>query len=173
MASVPNRFCAATAPRQQMNCGWMISSWRSRYSRQAAASTGNGRAVARRPAAKDVENVDVLAAHLHSLGDDVVEELTRPAHKRLAETVFVGPGGFAAKDQSGVRVAHAENRLGSGPGQFGATACRAATSRATAAKAAQRGSAGAGAAGRGWATASPAGSAAAGGGCPSELFSRA
>ena len=29
-------------PRQQMNSGWMISNWRSRNSRQAAASTGSG-----------------------------------------------------------------------------------------------------------------------------------
>ena len=39
---VPSRFWAATAPRQQMNSGWMIASCSSRYSRQLAASWGNG-----------------------------------------------------------------------------------------------------------------------------------
>ena len=118
--SVPKRFCAATAPRQQMNSGWIIASWRSRYSRQLAASSGSGGAVARRPAAEDVENINVLAAHFHPFDDDVGQQLAGAAHERLAEPVFVGPGGLAAEDQPSVGIAHAEDGLGPRSGQFGA-----------------------------------------------------
>ena len=69
------------------------------------------RAVVRRPAAEDVHDVNVLAAEFHALGDDVGKQLTRPADERFALPIFVRARGLADKDQLGMRIADAENRL--------------------------------------------------------------
>ena len=95
---------------------------------------GQGRAVVRRPALEDVEDVDVLALQRAGL-DDLVEQLAGAAHERLALAVFVGPGASPKKHEPGLRIADAEDRLRSRAGQFG-TACRRPPRRATAARAA-------------------------------------
>ena len=95
------------------------------------------RAIVRRPAAEDVHDVNVLAAELHALGDDVGKQLTRPADKRFALPIFVRARGLADKDQLGMRIADAENRLraiGTSTGQR----VQAATCLATSARASSR-----------------------------------
>ena len=69
------------------------------------------RAIVRRPAAEDVHDVNVLAAEFHAFGDDVGKQLTRPADERFALPIFVRARGLADKDQLGMRIADAENRL--------------------------------------------------------------
>ena len=78
------------------------------------------RAIAGRAAAEDVQDVDVLAAHLHALDDDVGEQLAGPAHERLATPIFVGAGRLAAKDQPRIGISHAKDRLDACAGQLAA-----------------------------------------------------
>ena len=95
------------------------------------------RTIVRRPAAEDVHDVNVLAAKLHAFGDDVGKQLTRPADKRFALPIFVRARGLADKDQVGMRIADAENRLRAIFDQYRA-ALQAATRLATSARASSR-----------------------------------
>ena len=139
--STCSRFCAARAQAadelrlDDRQLGVEVFAAVGRLGRQR-------RAILRRPAAEDVHDVNVLAAELHALDDDVGEQLTRPADERFALTVFVRAGGLADEDQPGMRIADAEDRLRA-ISTNSAQRVQAATLRATAARAATRSSAGA------------------------------
>src|SRR5262249_50502227 len=68
-------------------------------------------AVLGRPALDDVGDVDVLAPELHPLGDDLGEQLPRPADERLALQVLVPPRSLPHEHQTGTRIAHTEDEM--------------------------------------------------------------
>ncbi len=72
-----------------------------------------------RAALDDVADVDVLAAHLHALGDDVVELLPGPADEGHSLKVLVLARRLADEHQIGLGRTIGKNRVGAGRGQFG------------------------------------------------------
>ena len=104
-----------------MNSGWSTSNCRSKYSRQFAISTSVGRAIVRRTAFEHVQDVDVGPPQLHSLFDDVGQELTGAADKRFTGSIFVGTGCLSEETESRLRRPHAKDRLRSRASEMFAT----------------------------------------------------
>ena len=119
--SVSSSVWAATAPRQQMYSGWISGQLAVQESAAIGDFVGQGRAIARRAAFEHVEDVHVAARERAGL-DDLGQQLSGPAHERLALPVFVGAGRLAQKAQPRLGIAHAEHRLSARGCQFVARA---------------------------------------------------
>src|SRR5690606_38441616 len=79
---------------------------------------GSRVAIPRRTAAKDVADVQFLTLPAAGL-DDLVEQLTGPAHERFSLSVLVATGSLADEHHPGVGIADAEHRLRPRRRQFG------------------------------------------------------
>ena len=64
-----------------------------------------------RPTLDDVGDVDVLPPDLHPLGDDLGQQLAGPADERLPLQVLVPARRLTDEDETGTRIAHAEDNL--------------------------------------------------------------
>ena len=89
---------------------------------QAATSSGSGLRFSGGRHLTTLADVNIFALEPHALGDDVGQQLPRPADERLALEIFVASRAFADKHQLGVRIADAENDIGPARAQLTALA---------------------------------------------------
>ena len=103
-----------------MNSGWMMASWASRYSRQAAASTGSG---VRLPGGRHLRMFRMYTSWRRSFMPLTMMLVrswpARPTNGSPWRSSSA-PGASPNEDQPGVGIAHAEDRLRAGAGQLGA-----------------------------------------------------
>src|SRR3990172_9709730 len=79
-------------------------------------------AVLGRPALDHIGDINVLALHSHSLGDDVGQKLPGPADERLSLQIFIAPRPFTDEHQLRLGMAHAEDDIGSARAKLAALA---------------------------------------------------
>src|SRR5215475_5773444 len=68
-------------------------------------------AIFRRPALNHISYINVLALESHSFRKDIVEQLPRPAHKRLPLQIFITTRSFTNEHQLGLGITHPEDQM--------------------------------------------------------------